>query len=68
MSFYLYSPGTIGIEKPPYLGRISITQNHCAFETMGAGMTNDKLVDKIKELLKTDNNLDFLLGLKNEEI
>ena len=27
-------------------------------------MTKDKLVDKIKELLKTD----FLLGLKKEEI
>ncbi len=31
-------------------------------------MTKEKLVDKIKELLNTDNDLDFLLGLKNEEI
>jgi len=31
-------------------------------------MTKDKLVDKIKELLKTDLNLDFLLKLKKEEI
>ena len=64
MSFYLYSSGTIGIEKLPYLDRISITGNHSAFETMGAGMTKDKMVDKIKELLKTDNDLDFLLELK----
>ena len=31
-------------------------------------MTKEKLVEKIKELLKTDNNLDFLLGLKKEEL
>ena len=31
-------------------------------------MKKDKLVDKIKELLKTDLNLDFLLELKKEEI
>jgi len=31
-------------------------------------MTKDKLVGKIKELLKTDLNLDFLLELKKEEI
>jgi hypothetical protein len=35
---------------------------------MGAGMTKDKLVEKIKELLNTDNDLDFLLELKKEEI
>jgi hypothetical protein len=35
---------------------------------MGAPMTKDKLVDKIKELLNTDNDLNFLLGLKNEEL
>ena len=35
---------------------------------MGASMTKDKLVEKIKELLKTDNDLDFLLGLKKEEL
>ena len=68
MSFYLYSPGTGGIEKLPYLDRISITRNHSAFETMGGGMTKDKLVGKIKELLKTDNDLDFLLELKKEEL
>ena len=31
-------------------------------------MTKDKLVDKIKEILKTDNDLDFLLELKKEEL
>jgi hypothetical protein len=31
-------------------------------------MIKDKIVDKIKELLKTDLNLDFLLELKKEEI
>ena len=31
-------------------------------------MTKDKMVEKIKELLDTDLNLDFLLGLKKEEI
>ena len=31
-------------------------------------MTKEKLVEKIKELLKTDNNLDFLIELKKEEI
>ena len=64
MRFYLYSPGTGGIEKLPYLDRISITRNYSPLETMGAPMTKDKLVDKIRELLKTDNDLDFLLELK----
>jgi hypothetical protein len=68
MSFYLYSSGRIGIEKLPYLDRISITRNHSAFETIGASMTKDKLVEKIKEILRTDNNLDFLLELKKEEL
>ncbi len=45
-----------------------IGRNHSAFETMGASMTKDKLVDKIKELLKTDIDLDFLLELKKEEL
>ena len=31
-------------------------------------MTKDELVNKIKELLKTDIELDFLLGLKKDEI
>jgi len=35
---------------------------------MGAGMTKEKLVEKIKELLKTDIDLDFLLILKEEEL
>jgi len=35
---------------------------------MGAGMTKDKMVEKIKEILKTDNDLDFLLELKKEEL
>ena len=68
MSFYLYSAGRIGIEKLPYLDRISITRNHSQLETMGGGMTKDKMVDKIRELLKTDNDLDFLLELKKEEL
>ncbi len=68
MSFYLYSPGTGGIEKLPYLDRISITQDHSQLETMGAGMTKDKLVEKIKELLKMDGDLSFLLILKKEEL
>jgi len=38
------------------------------FEVLEANMTKEKLVEKIKELLKTDNDLDFLLGLKKEEI
>jgi len=68
MSFYLYSPGMGGIEKLPSLDRISITRNYSAFETMGASMTKDKLVEKIRELLKTDIDLDFLLELKKEEL
>ncbi len=31
-------------------------------------MIKDKVVDKIRELLKTDLNPDFLLELKKEEI
>ncbi len=31
-------------------------------------MTKEKLVEKIKELLKTDGDLNFLLILKNEEL
>ena len=31
-------------------------------------MTKDKLVEKIKELLKTDIDLNFLLKLKKEEL
>ena len=31
-------------------------------------MTKEKLVGKIKELLKTDIDLDFLLELKKEEL
>ncbi len=31
-------------------------------------MTKDELVEKIKELLKTDINLNFLLRLKKEEV
>ena len=31
-------------------------------------MTRDKLVEKIKEFLKTDGDLSFLLILKKEEI
>ena len=31
-------------------------------------MTKEKLGEKIQELLKTDNDLDFLLGLKKEEL
>ena len=31
-------------------------------------MTKEKLVEKIRALLKTDNDLGFLLRLKKEEI
>jgi len=31
-------------------------------------MTKEKLVEKIRDLLKTDNDLNFLLELKKEEI
>ncbi len=31
-------------------------------------MTKDKLVEKIREILRTDNRLDFLLELKKEEL
>ncbi len=31
-------------------------------------MTKEELVEKIRELLKTDNDLDFLLRLKKEEL
>jgi len=31
-------------------------------------MTKEKLVEKIKELLKTDNDLNFLLILKEKEL
>ncbi len=31
-------------------------------------MTKEKLLEKIRELLKTDNDLNFLLELKKEEI
>ena len=31
-------------------------------------MTKEKILEKIKELLKTDADLDFLLRLKKEEI
>ena len=45
-----------------------IERDHSQLETMGAGMTKDKLVEKIKELLKTDIDLDFLLELKKEKL
>lgn len=31
-------------------------------------MTKEKLIKKIKAILETDNDLDFLLGLKKEEL
>jgi hypothetical protein len=31
-------------------------------------MTKEKLVDKIKELLETDTDLNFLLALKKEDL
>ena len=45
-----------------------IERDHSPSETMGAPMTKEELVGKIKELLKTDNDLDFLLELKKEEL
>ena len=35
---------------------------------MGAPVTKDKLVEKIKEILRTDNDLGFLLELKKEDL
>jgi hypothetical protein len=35
---------------------------------MEASMTKEKLVEKIRELLKTDNDLNFLLELKKEDL
>jgi hypothetical protein len=32
------------------------------------GMTNEELVKKVKELLKTDADLDFLLVLKKKDL
>jgi hypothetical protein len=34
----------------------------------GANMTKENLLEKINELLKTGLDLDFLLGLNNEEL
>jgi hypothetical protein len=31
-------------------------------------MTKEKLLEKIRELLKTDNDLDFLLDMKKETL
>ena len=31
-------------------------------------MTKDKLVEKIREILRIDNDLDFLVELKKEEL
>ena len=31
-------------------------------------MIKEKLVDKIKQILETDDEVDFLLGLKKEEL
>jgi hypothetical protein len=31
-------------------------------------MTKEKLLEKIRELLKTDNDLDFLLDMKKENL
>ena len=45
-----------------------IERDHSPFETMGASMTKDKLVEKIRELLKTDNDLDFLLIFEEEQL
>jgi len=36
--------------------------------TQEAFMTNEELADKIQELLKTDADLSFLVGLKKEEL
>jgi len=38
------------------------------FFSAEANMTKEKLVDKIKELLKTDADLNFLLSLNREEL
>lgn len=35
---------------------------------LGARVTKEQIVEKIMEILKTDLDLDFLLGLKKKEI
>jgi len=38
------------------------------FEAELAGMTKDELVEKIRKLLKADDDLSFLLELRTEEL
>ena len=35
---------------------------------LGARVTKEQIVEKIKEILRTDLDLDFLLGLKKKEL
>jgi len=42
----------------------SIDKKDC----LGARVTKEQIVEKIKEILRTDLDLDFLLGLQKKEI
>ncbi len=42
----------------------SIDKKDC----LGARVTKKQIVEKIKEILRTDLDLDFLLGLKKKEL
>jgi hypothetical protein len=44
--------------------RDSIDKKHC----LGARVTKKQIVEKIKEILRTDVDLDFLLGLQKKEL
>ncbi len=42
----------------------SIDKKHC----LGARVTKKQILEKIKEILRTDVDLDFLLGLQKKEL
>ncbi len=42
----------------------SIDKKHC----LGARVTKEQILGKIKEILRTDVDLDFLLGLQKKEL
>ncbi len=54
--------------KRNHLLALNFGQDFDKIKAVGEGMSKEKLVEKIKELLKTDIDLDFLLELKEEEI
>ncbi len=54
--------------KRNHLLALNFGQDFDKIEAVGEGMSKEKLIEKIKDLLKTDIDLDFLLELKMEEI